>query len=452
MALGAVTTDHRHLRAGLIHRAGGGYLVLDAANLLAKPPAWPRLKDVLRTGRLKIENHAAQYMLFPGVSLDPEPVGIGLTVVLVGSADLYELLLALDEDVARLFKLRADFDDEMPRDETGIRAYASLLARVARERDLPDFDRSAIAAIVEHGGRLAGHRERLSTRVRDLRDAATEAAHIAAGESASAVAARHVAAALRARARRSDLVEHRLRESTLEGTVDIDVTGSVVGQLNGLAVARLGEHEFGHPVRITATVAPGEGEVLDIDREARLSGPVHAKGVLILSGYLAGRYFLDRPMSLRASIVFEQSYGPVEGDSASAAELLALLSALAGLPVDQGVAVTGAVDQHGAVHAVGAVNEKVEGFFDLCDAQGLTGAQGVVVPAANLQHLMLDERVVEAVRERRFRVWPVRTVDEALRLITGCETADAGVRDRLFALSEAARAARAPLQRARTEP
>jgi lon-related putative ATP-dependent protease len=445
MALGAVTTDHRHLRAGLIHRASGGFLVLDAANLLAKPLAWPRLKDVLRTGRLKIENPAAQYMLFPGVSLEPEPVDIALTVVLVGVAQLYELLLALDEDVGRLFKLRADFDDEMPRDEAGVRAYAGLLAQVVRERGLPEFDRGAIAAIVEHGGRLAGHRERLSTCVRDLADIASEAAHVAAGERASAVGARHVAGALRARARRSDLVENRLRESTLEGTVHIDVTGSVIGQVNGIAVARVGEYEFGHPVRITATVAPGEGEVLDIDREARLSGPVHAKGVLILSGYLAGRYFLERPMSLRASIVFEQSYGPVEGDSASTAELLALLSALAGLPADQGVAITGAVDQHGAVHAVGAVNEKIEGFFDLCDAQGLTGGQGVVVPAANLRHLMLDERVVEAVRQRRFRVWPVRTVDEALRLVTGSETADARVRDRLFALSEAARAARAPL-------
>jgi predicted ATP-dependent protease len=278
-----------------------------------------------------------------------------------------------------------------------------------------------------------------------LRDVATEAAQIAAGDGAPAVTREHVTAALHARRRRADLIEDRVRAVTLEGTVHIQVAGGVAGQVNGLAVALLGDHAFGHPIRITATVAPGEGEVLDIDREARLSGPVHAKGVLILSGYLAGRYFPDRPMMLRASIVFEQSYGPVEGDSASAAELLALLSALAGLPVDQGIAVTGAVDQHGAIRAVGGINEKVEGFFDLCAAQGLTGEQGVVVPAANLPHLMLDQRVVEAVREGRFRIWPLRTVDEALALLTGSEDADRRVRDRLLALSEAAQRARVPL-------
>lgn len=445
MAFGAAVTDHRHLRPGLVHQASGGFLVLQAAELVAKPLVWPRLKEMLRAGRLTIENVAVQYMLFPGVTLDPEPATIELTVVLVGSAQLYALLHALDDDVARLFKLRADFDDEMPRDDVGVRAYAGMLAGLVRERGLLEFDRSAIAALVEHGSRLAGHRERLCTRVRELRDVATEAAHIAAAEGAAIAGAGHVAAALAARRRRSDLVEDRLRASTVEGTVQIDVDGAVIGQVNGLAVAALADHVFGHPVRITATVAPGEGEVVDIDREARLSGPVHAKGVLILSGYLAGRYFLDRPMTLRASIVFEQSYGPVEGDSASAAELLALLSALARLPVDQSVAVTGAVDQHGAVHAVGAINEKVEGFFALCQAQGLTGEQGVVVPQANLPHLMLDERVVEAVRDGRFHVWPVGTVDEALALITGSETAGELVRERLVELSRAARKARAPL-------
>jgi predicted ATP-dependent protease len=275
-----------------------------------------------------------------------------------------------------------------------------------------------------------------------LRDVATEAAHVAVREGAETVGAPHVAAALRARRRRSDLVEDRMREVTLDGTLHVDVEGTVVGQVNGLAVALLGDHEFGHPVRITATVAPGEGEVLDIDREARLSGPVHAKGVLILSGYLAGHYFLDRPMALRASIVFEQSYGPVEGDSASVAELLALLSAIGRLPVDQAVAVTGAVDQHGAVHAVGGVNEKIEGFFDLCAARGLTGAQGVVLPAANMQHLMLDTRVVDAVRDGRFHIWPVHTVDEAVALVTGCDTAPERIRARLEALAHAVRAAR----------
>lgn len=443
-AFGAAVTDHRHLRGGLVHRAAGGFLVLQAADLLTKPLVWPRLKDVLRTGRLKIENVAVQYMLFPGVTLDPEPAEIAVTVILVGAADLYQAMHALDEDVARLFKLRADFDDEMPRDATGVAAYAGLLARLARDQGLLPFERSAIAAVVEHGSRLAGHRERLCTRIPVLRDVATEAAHVAAREGVAAVTREHVTAALGARRRRADLVEDRFRAGTLEGTIHIDVAGAVTGQVNGLAVALLGDHAFGHPVRITATVAPGEGEVLDIDREARLSGPVHAKGVLILSGYLAGRYFPDRPMMLRASIVFEQSYGPVEGDSASAAELLALLSALAGLPVDQGVAVTGAVDQHGAIRAVGGINEKIEGFYDLCAAQGLTGEQGVIVPEANLPHLMLSRRVVEAVRDGRFRVWPVTSVDEALALLTGSPEADALVRARLLSLSKAAQRARAP--------
>jgi predicted ATP-dependent protease len=443
-AFGAAITDHRHLRAGLLHQTSGGFLVLHAVDLLTKPLAWPRLKDVLRTGRLKIENVAVQYMLFPGATLDPEPADVRVTVVLVGPTELYAALLALDEDLSRLFKLRADFDDEMPRDAAGLRAYAGLLARLGRERGLLAFDRGATAAIVEHGSRMAGHRDRLSTRVRELGDIATEAAQLAAGEQAPAVAAGHVAAALRARRRRSDLVEERIRAETLEGTVPIATSGSVIGQVNGLAVALVGDRPFGHPVRITATAAPGDGQVVDIDREARLSGPVHAKGVLILSGFLAGRYFLDRPMTLRASIVFEQSYGPVEGDSASTAELLALLSAVGGLPVDQGIAVTGAVDQHGAVHAVGGINEKIEGFFELCEAQGLTGRQGVVMPEANLPHLMLDARIVDAVRDGRFRVWPVRTVDAALALITGTATADARIRERLEALSRAAQAARNP--------
>ena len=440
-AFGAATTDHRHLRAGLIHQASGGFLVLQAMDVLSKPLVWPRLKDVLRTGSLKIENMAVQYMLFPGVTLDAEPAEVHVTVVLVGPSDLYELVMRADEDVARLFKLRADFDDEMQRCAEGIQAYAGLLAQRVRHRELPPLDRGAIAAIVEYGGRLAGHQQRLSTSVRELEDVTTEAGNLAVDAAAAMVGTEHVAAALAARRRRSNRLEERIREETLEGTVHIDVSGAVTGQVNGLAVALIGDHPFGHPVRITATVAPGEGEVVDIDREARLSGPVHAKGVLILSGYLAGRYFIDRPMTLRASIVFEQSYGPVEGDSASTAELLALLSALARLPVDQGVAVTGAIDQHGNVHAVGGVNEKIEGFFDLCDARGLTGRQGVIVPHANVPHLMLDERVVRAAREGRFRIWPVRTVDEALTLVTGSETAGELVRERLIAMAEAARRA-----------
>jgi len=446
-ALGAVVTDHRHLRAGAVHAARGGYLLLDAAELLAAPFAWARLKDVLRTGRLKIENPAAQYTVFPGVSPDAEPIEVRMTVVLVGTRELYELLYAVDDDVARLFKLRADFDVRMERDEAGVRAIAAILRQVSDAHDLPPFDRGAVARLVEHSSRLAGDQRRLSLRLRPLCDVAVEAGLEARRAGRERVGAQDVANALAARRRRSNLPEIRLREATLERVLRVEVEGASTGQVNGLAVSAAGDHEFGHPVRISATVSAGDGQVLDIDREAELSGRLHSKGVLIVSGFLAGRYAGDGALSLRASIVFEQSYGPVEGDSASAAELFAVLSALAGVPLRQGVAVTGSVDQHGAIQAIGGINEKIEGFFALCRDRGLTGDQGVVVPEANLVHTMLDPEVVDAVAAQRFHVWPIRTVDEGLAVLSACsaEEIDERVRARLAAFREAARAARAPV-------
>lgn len=446
-ALGAVVTDHRHLRAGAVHAARGGYLLLDAAELLAAPFAWARLKDVLRTGRLKIENPAAQYTVFPGVSPDAEPIEVRMTVVLVGTRELYELLYAVDDDVARLFKLRADFDVRMERDEAGVLAIAAILRQVSDAHDLPPFDRGAVARLVEHSSRLAGDQRRLSLRLRPLCDVAAEAGLEARRAGRERVGAQDVADALAARRRRSNLPEIRLREATLERVLRVEVEGASTGQVNGLAVSAAGDHEFGHPVRISATVSAGDGQVLDIDREAELSGRLHSKGVLIVSGFLAGRYAGDGALSLRASIVFEQSYGPVEGDSASAAELFAVLSALAGVPLRQGVAVTGSVDQHGAIQAIGGINEKIEGFFALCRDRGLTGDQGVVVPEANLVHTMLDPEVVDAVAAQRFHVWPIRTVDEGLAVLSACsaEEIDERVRTRLAAFREAARAARAPV-------
>ncbi len=443
-AFGAARTDHRHLRAGAVHEAAGGWLVLDAGDLLTTPGAWPRLKDVLRSRRARIENLAVQYMLFPGVTLDPDPVEVPVTVVLIGTPDLYELLNALDDDVARLFKLRADFDDEMPRDADGVRSYAGLLARLRDDHGTLDFDRRAIAAIVEHGSREAGHRDRLTTRVRVIADVAAEASEAARAAGADRVGAPHVAAALRGRRRRSSRPEERLREETLAGTIRVATEGSAAGQVNGLAISAAGDHLFGHPVRISATAGPGDGTVVGIDREAKLSGPIHDKGLLILEGYLTGRYGREAPLSLRASVVFEQSYGPIEGDSASAAELFALLSAIAGIPADQAIAVTGSVDQHGRIQAIGGVNEKIEGFFALCRDGGLTGSQGVLVPAANLPHLMLDEEVVAAVRRREFRVYPMTAVEDGVARITGMRAATihARVAARLAAFAEAAQAGR----------
>lgn len=416
---GSARTDHRHLRAGALHRAAGGYLVLDATDVLSKPGVWPRLKDVLRTREARIENLAVQYMLFPGVTLDPHPVPADVTIVMITSGRLYELLHEFDEDVARLFKLRADFQPDMPRDAQGIAGYAALLRGLAAERGWPAIDPGAIAALVEHGAQLAGDRDRLSTQVRRLTDVAAEAAGRATSENARRLRREHVRGALAARRRRADRPEQRLREVTLDGTLRVALDGRVTGQVNGLAVSQAGELAFGHPVRLTATAAPGSGTVLDIDREAELSGPIHTKGVLILAGALAERYGGDEPLSLRASIVAEQSYGPIEGDSASLAELLALLSAIGRIPLEQAIAVTGSIDQRGIVQAVGGVNEKIEGFFGLCRDAGLTGDQGVVLPRTNLRHLMLDEGVVEAVRARRFGIWAVDDVDDALGLLAG---------------------------------
>jgi predicted ATP-dependent protease len=324
--------------------------------------------------------------------------------------------------------------------------YAQLLARLARDRGLPPFERTAIARLVELGARLAGDREQLSTRYPEIADVATEAANHAGK---GIVGAAHVEHALRDIRRRSDGPEQRLRELTLEGTLRIDVTGAAVGQVNGLAVADLGDLRFGHPMRVSATVAPGDGDVVDIDREAELSGPLHDKGVLILTSLLRHLYCAGVPLALRASLVFEQSYGPVEGDSGSAAELFAVVSALADAPIDQRFAVTGSVDQRGRLQAIGGVNEKIEGFFELCRAGGLEGVQGVLIPTANVRHLMLDPDVVAAAEAGTFHVWPVATVDEGLQLLTGLpatvvhERAEA----RLAEFAEVARRYRAPSRR-----
>jgi lon-related putative ATP-dependent protease len=416
---GAAVTDHRHIRPGAVHRAAAGYLLLHASDVLAKPFVWGRLKELLRTGKARIENLGAQYMLFPSASLEPEPVDVDLTVVLIGSTELFRVMHALDPDVRRLFKVRADFDSQTPWDEGTVRAYAAFVSQQVRDFRLPHFDRGALARVIEHGARLAEDRDRLSTRLPEIADVVQEAAHRASQESAALVTAAHVERALRDRRRRSDLPEHRLRRHTIEGDLRVQVSGEATGQVNGLAVVDLGDYAFGHPVRITATVAAGEGKVVDIDREAELSGPIHDKGVLILAGLLRHLYCRDTALALRASLVFEQSYGPVEGDSASSAELFALLSALADVPVHQRVGVTGSVDQHGHIQAIGGVNEKIEGFYALCREHGLTGDQGVIIPAANLRHLMLDNEVVEAVRDGRFHVWAIETIDDAIELLTG---------------------------------
>ena len=423
---GALQTDHLHIKPGALHRANGGYLMVDALAVLSEPFAWARLKETLRTGRIRIETIGSQLMLFPTATLEPEPIDLEVKVILVGPPRLHALLYELDEDVRKLFKVRAEFGVDMPWEEETTAEYAAFVARRIADEGLLPFDAAAVARVVEHGARVAEHRERLSTRFLEVSDLIAESSQWAGHDGARIVGADHVRRAIAEKSYRSNLVEERLRDLVAEGTLLIDVAGERVGGVNGLAVARVGDYEFGHPVRITASAALGGGDVVAIDRETEMSGPIHDKGFLILSGFLMQRYGASRPLSLRASLVFEQSYDEVEGDSASCAELFALLSCLADAPIRAGIAVTGSVNQHGDVQPIGGVNEKIEGFFRVCEQAGLDGGQGVVIPAANRRHLMLAEEVVEACRDGRFNVWAIANVDAGIEVLTGVEAGERG--------------------------
>jgi predicted ATP-dependent protease len=423
---GGFLTDHRMLRPGAVHRANGGYLMLPAAEVLAQPLVWLKLKEVLRTGQIRLENLAEQYALFPTATLTPEPIELDLKVVLVGSALLYELAYALDEDVRKLFRVKAEFDWRVPWNEDGVQGYASFLSSQVNSAGLRHFDAGAVARVVEYGARLAEDRERLSTRFVEIAGLAAEASHWASHDASELVCAAHVERAIEEKVRRSSLIEQRLLEMVAEGTLLLDLDGERVGQVNGLSLADLGDYRFGRPVRITASAGPGRGAIVSIEREAELSGHIHDKGFLTLSGYLRERYGGERRIAVAANLTFEQSYEQVEGDSAASAELYALLSELASVPLKQGVAVTGSVNQHGELQTIGGVNEKIEGFYRACKLRGLTGRQGVIIPEANGRHLMLMHEVVQSVREGRFHVWSARNVDEGIELLSGMS---AGRRD-----------------------
>jgi predicted ATP-dependent protease len=416
---GGFTTDHRMLRPGAVHRANGGYLILPAAEVLAQPLLWLKLKDVLRTSRIRLENPADQFGLFPTTTLTPEPVELDLKVVLVGRSALYELAYSLDEDVRKLFRVKADFDLRIPWDGDGEGAYAGFLSAHVRDAGLRHFDAGAVARVVEHGARLAENSGWLSTRFGEIAGLAAEASHWANVEGSEIVGAGHVELAIERAIHRSNLLEQHLLDMVAEGALLIDFDGERVGQANGLSIIALGDYSFGRPVRITATVGAGRDSLVSIDRETELSGPVHNKGFLILGGFLRERYGGERRIALSANIAFEQSYAEIEGDSAASAELYALLSALADVPIRQGVAVTGSVDQHGRLQAIGGVNEKVEGFHRACALEGLTGRQGVLIPESNVRHLMLSPEVVESVRAGRFHVWSAASVDAGIELLTG---------------------------------
>jgi len=428
--MGNLVTDFTLIRAGALHRANGGFLVLDALRLLRQPYAWDALKRAIETRRLRLESVAESLGMASPASLAPEPVPLDVKIVLIGDRMLYYLLTMQDLDFARLFKVAADFEESLPRTGENEALYARLLTKLGRDEGLRPFAREALERLLEESARRADDAERLSLHTGEMVDLLREA-NLLAGSDAAAVAARDVDAAVAAQIFRADRVRARWLESVERGTVRLETAGAVVGQVNGLAVVQVGSFAFGHPARITARVRLGEGEVVNIEREVELSGPLHSKGVLILTGFLGDRYARERPLALAASLVFEQSYGGIDGDSASMAELCALLSAIADVPLSQSLAITGSVDQRGQAQAIGGVNEKIEGFFDACRLGGLTGEQGVVVPQSNLVHLMLRADVVAAVEEGKFRVFAVRDVDDCLELLSGLPAGERG-RDGLF--------------------
>jgi lon-related putative ATP-dependent protease len=416
---GTLVTDFNLLTAGALHRANGGYLVLEAQRLLAGYFGWASLKRALSAGEIRIETLEQLLSLASTVSLQPEPVPLDVKIVLLGQPLIYYLLSALDDDFKELFKIAADFDDRVERTPETTLLYARFIAGVVRREKLLTFDRSAVARAIEHASRVVGDADRLSTGLRGIVDLLQEADQVAVGAGKEIVTAAEVQRAIDAQFRRGDRVYRRLQEEIGRKTIRIETDGEEIGQVNGLSVIALGGLTFGNPSRITARVRLGRGEVVDIEREVELGGPLHSKGVLILSGFLGGRFGKTRPLSLNASLVFEQSYGGVDGDSASAAELFALLSALADAPINQSFAVTGSVDQHGRIQAIGGVNEKIEGFFDACQITGFSGRQGVLIPASNINHLMLRQDVVAAAAEELFRIFPIETVDQGLSLLTG---------------------------------
>lgn len=451
--MGALYTNFMMAKAGALHRANGGFLVLEALELLKQYFAWDQLKRTLKNRRIKIEEPGDQFRLYSTVTLEPEPIPLDVKVVLIGSPWLYYLLHAYDPEFRELFKVQVEFGEFVARTPENILAFARLLATCCQEEGLKPFERSAVAKLVEHSSRLVEDQERLATTFSDLLDVAREASFVAGQNEHHRVTADDVQRAIEAKVKRSNRLEERLQELIAERTLLVDTAGAVVGQVNGIAIIPLGEYHFGKPSRITARTFLGRGGIIDIEREARMGGRIHSKGVLILSGYLGGRYAQQVPLAVSASIAFEQLYEEVEGDSASSAELYAILSSLSGLPINQGLAVTGSVNQQGEVQAIGAVNAKIEGFFDVCRARGLTGEPGVLIPASNVRHLMLREDVVEAVAAGRFHVYPVHTIDEGIALLTGREagerspdgtfpegTVNALVQGRLRELAEQARA------------
>ena len=419
--MGTLITDFGLIKPGALHLANGGYLVLDVAKVLTQPFAWEGLKRALRAGEVRIQSLGQVLSLVSTVSLEPEPIALDLKVVLVGERQLFYLLMEYDPEFPELFKVAADFEDSVDRSPENQLIYARMIATIVAREKLLSFHCEAVARVIENSARLANDAEKLSNHLLSITDLMREADYWAREAGQDTVGRAHVQRAIDAQIARIDRLRQQVHEEIHRGTILIDTVDEKVGQVNGLSVIDLGNFAFAQPFRITATARLGHGELVDIQREVELGGAIHSKGVLIVSSFLGERYARNQPLSLTASLVFEQTYGMVEGDSASVAELCALLSVLAGAPVRQWLAVTGSVNQLGQVQAIGGVNEKIEGFFDVCNRQGLNGSQGVIIPASNVKHLMLRHDVVAAAAQGRFHIYPVETVDQAMELLMGAE-------------------------------
>jgi ATP-dependent Lon protease len=415
---GRVVTNFTRIKSGSFLRAHGGYLIFSLEDAITEPAVWKVLKRTLRSGRIEMETYEP-FALFSASGLKPEPVKVNTKVIVVGSAYLYHLLYTWDDEFHEMFKIRADFNPVMQRDESHQIAYAHWVGNLCNEEGLPHFDQSGIERLLEYGARQAGDRDKVLASYATIADLVREAAFWARKEDRQLVSARHVEKALESRVFRSNRIEEEIRELIANGTILVDIDGKKVGQANGLSVMEIGGYAFGRPSRVTASVAMGQAGIVNIERESHLSGNIHDKGMLILSGYLRNRFGQNQPLALSASLCFEQSYGGVEGDSASSTELYALLSRLANIPLRQDIAVTGSVNQWGEVQAIGGVNEKIEGFYDVCRVVGLTGKQGVLIPASNVRHLVLRSDVVQAVADGMFHIYPLKNIDEGLAILTG---------------------------------
>jgi lon-related putative ATP-dependent protease len=428
---GVLSTDFTMIRPGSLHKANGGYLVIPVDELLRNVFSYDSMKRALMNGEIVIEDLAERMGFISTKGLRPEPIPLNVKVVLLGSPYIYHLAYNLDKDFRELFKVKADFDTTMDRAEENIKSYSSFICTVCQKEGLKHLDKSAISKIIEFSSRLAEDQEKLSTKFGDVADIIREANFYATEEKSKYINSSHIMKAIEEKIYRSNLIQEKIKEMIERGHILIDTDGEVIGQVNGLSVIELGDFSFGRPSRVTASVGVGSEGIVDIERESKLGGKIHTKGVMILSGYLAEKYSHDKPLSLSARLVFEQSYGGVEGDSASSTELYSIISALSCLPVKAGIAVTGSVNQKGEVQSIGGVNQKIEGFFEVCKVKELNGNQGVIIPKSNIQNLMLKEEVVKAVEEGKFHIYPVETIDEGIEVLTGVE-AGKRKKDRTF--------------------